>query len=112
MLYAADESARILELDAVIVHTDGGVHGGKEIGVRFQVDQAFPEGVELGFIVGSKAVRTGGEGRGGLGRAVGGAPLQGRMGYLSFRRFRLRAMGTDGLARCRRKVMNIGPSGW
>ena len=31
-------------------------------------------------------------------RAVGGAPLQGRMGYLSFRRFRLRAMGTDGFA--------------
>ena len=37
-------------------------------------------------------------GRVGLGRAVGWAPLQGRVGYLSFRRFRLRAMGTDGFA--------------
>ena len=48
--------------------------------------------------ISGKAVRTDGPGRGGLGRAVGGAPLQGRMGYLSFRRFRLRAMGTDGFA--------------
>ena len=64
MVQSAYEPARVLELDAVVVHADGGVHGSKEVRVGFEIDKTLPKRVELGFIVGGKTVRSSGEGSG------------------------------------------------